>query len=403
MKVLTSARVVFLAGTIATCWPVLCAQTASPHAVVGTVLPLAGPTAGACAYFTSHDLFCPAQLRQAYMTSFIANSHDGAGITVFIVDAFDLPDVVSDLSDFSSQTGLPQMDGVGGDPTFTKLEPFGKPPTAVGTGWEYQIALDTQWVHAMAPKTNIVLVEALSASWADLSNALSYAVTTASGEKTALVSCSWGVPEFVGQTSFDSSVLSGANVPVIVSTGSSGAPGQFPAVSQYVTAIGGTTFAVNSLGYRSSETGWSSSGGGVSMYEPTPNFQSSNGVNFGARATPDVALDANPSTGVMISLTGELHEYVGVGGAGLACPLFAGFLADVDGARLASTKVPLGSSSNVVNQELYALYNSALYRYDFLDVTSGNNGFSAGPGFDLVTGLGVPSQPALAARLVALP
>jgi subtilase family serine protease len=397
MKLLNIAKLVWLAGAISALGHTLYAQTASPHVVTGAVPPFSTGSSGACAYFSGHGVSCPAQLRQAYMTGFIANSHDGASITVYIVDPYNLPLAVADLGTFSSQTGLPQLDGVGGNGTFTIVSPFGAPATAVGTGWEYQIALDTQWVHAMAPKANIVLVEALSSSSTDMFNALSYAVH-ASGAN--IVSGSWGVSEFSGETSVDST-LAGATVPVVFSTGDSGAPGAFPAFSPHVTAVGGTTLNLNSIGYRSSETGWPGSGGGVSSYLATPAFQSNNGVNFGARAIPDVALDADPATGVMITLL-EYSQNFGVGGTGVACQIFAGVLANVDAARLFAGKSPLGSSSNIVNPLLYSLYNSALYRYDFFDVISGNNSFSAGPGYDLVTGLGVPSEAALAARLVAL-
>jgi subtilase family serine protease len=406
MKLLSVSKLVLLTGTVAAFGQALYAQSARPHLILhGSALPLSSPGNGPatqtpCQYFVSLGLFCPAQLRQAYMTSYIAHSNDGAGMTVYIVDAYDLPQVVQDLAVFSSTTGLPQLDGVGGDGTFTVLKPFGQPPTAVGKDWDYEIALDTQWVHAMAPRANIVLIEALSSSGTDLFNAVQYALTAPGGGKVA-VSNSWGGSEFNGETSVDA-LLAPATMPVLFSTGDFGAPGEYPAVSPFVTAVGGTSLHVNTLGYRSSEPGWSGSGGGVSLYEVTPAFQANNGVNFGARAIPDVALDADPNTGVMIAMV-EYGQYIGIGGTSLACPLFAGVLADVDGARAFAGKSPLGSSSGVLNPQLYQLYNSPLYLYDFLDVQSGNNGFAAGKGYDLVTGLGVPSEAALATKLVALP
>jgi subtilase family serine protease len=403
MKILKLSRLVLSMATLAAFGQALYAQSARPHVIVqGTVLPLSAGGAGAspntisapCAFFISHGGFCAAQLRQAYMTSFIANSSDGAGVNIYIVDAYDMPDILNDVNQFSNDTGLPPLDGIGGDGTFTKATPFGMPATAVNNAnWDIEIALDVEWVHAMAPRANIVLVEALSSSDVDLFNAVQYA-----GALADVTSDSWGAGEYSGETFFDSYLLT-AHGPVLFSTGDSGAPGGYPAFSPFVTAVGGTTLHVNAIGYRSSETGWGGSGGGVSQYEPTPAYQAANGVNFGARSIPDVALDADPSTGVMV-LVIERGFYYLVGGTSLACPLYAGFLADVDGARHFAGKSSLGPSSSVLNPELYALYNSSLYHYSFFDVTSGNNGFAAGLGYDLVTGLGVPSEAGQAYRLV---
>ena len=87
------------------------------------------------------------------------------------MDAFDWPTATTDLSNFSSQFGLPQMDGVNGDPTFTKFNQFGQSgplpssqsPNPAGS-WAIEEALDVEWVHSIAPNANIDLVEASSSN-----------------------------------------------------------------------------------------------------------------------------------------------------------------------------------------------------------------------------------------------
>jgi subtilase family serine protease len=416
MKLLKSSKLFLLMATVGVSGQALYAQGAypavPPPAAPGTARPHVwikqGPfsavsdggasanVSGICGIANSFGDYCPADMRSVLATNFIANANGGSGTTVYIVDAYDLASAAADLHQFSIDTGLPQLDGIGGDGTFTKATPFGVPISAVSQGWSIEESLDIEWVHAMAPKANIVLVEALSNSFADLFNAVQFAETFAD-----VTSDSWGGGEFSGEIGLGDPILIAAHSPVLFSTGDSGAPGGYPAFSPWVTAVGGTTLRPNTFpaGYRISETGWSGSGGGISAFEPTPPYQFLNGVNFGARSIPDVALDADPNTGVLV-LSFDDGGYFGVGGTSLACPMLAGFLADVDTARVAAGKAKLGPSFSVLNPELYSLGNSSLYHYSYFDVISGNNGFAAGPGYDLVTGWGDPSEPAMAYRLV---
>src|SRR5207249_3385709 len=104
---------------------------------------------------------------------------------------YDSPTIASDLHAFDATFGLP-------DPTLTKAFPTGTP--AYDSGWAAEISLDVEWAHAIAPKANILLVEAASASYSDLFAAVDYARNQPG---VSVVSMSWGGGEFYGQTSLD--------------------------------------------------------------------------------------------------------------------------------------------------------------------------------------------------------
>jgi subtilase family serine protease len=154
-------------------------------------------------------------------------------------------------------------------------------------------------------------------------------------------------------------------------------------------AVGGTTLNLNSQNNWSSETGWSGSGGGISSLEAQPSYQK--GIvtqTTTQRANPDVAYDANPNSGFAVydSFTGSQvfgGPWYEVGGTSDAAPQWAGLVAIADQGRVLNGESTL--SSNQLLTALYQMPNS-----NFHDITSGNNGFSAGPGYDLVTGLGTP-------------
>jgi hypothetical protein len=129
-------------------------------------------------------------------------------------------------------------------------------------------------------------------------------------------------------------------------------------------------------------------GGGVSQYALQPAYQL--GVqSTGHRTTPDVSFVADPATGVWVAdpynLPGD-DPWLVVGGTSLSAPAWAGLLAVADQGRAAAGKATLGAAGPTEAQA--ALYG--LSRTDYHDITSGSNGYSAGPGYDMVTGLGTP-------------
>jgi hypothetical protein len=366
------------------------------------------------AVVSANAVYTPLQLRMAYGITSLPNQ--GQGATIAIVDAYADPDLTSDLALFSTDFGLPQMDGVGSDPTFKISTPTGQPaPTAPTKGtWDVEESLDVEYAHSIAPLANIDMVEVTnntgdylfgaSVDGEPYTDGVTYAANLPGVD---VVSNSWGGSEFNGETDYDVEFAQPAShnpIAFTFSTGDSAAPGSYPAYSPDVVAVGGTSLYTSSAkGAYGSEAAWSKTtvrgvtsggGGGVSLYESTPTFQSSNGVNYGARATPDVSSDANPNTGVLvIDSYDNATNFLEVGGTSLASPTWAATIALADGASIAGGGTSL-STSSVLNT-LYSTYNSANYGTDFHDVTTGNNGFAAGVGYDLATGIGSPKANAL--------
>jgi hypothetical protein len=347
--------------------------------------------------------YTPTQVRQAYGFNQISlgggAAADGSGTTIAIVDAYDDPNAASDLHQFDVAFGLP-------DPVFTKVNQSGgsTPPTA-STGWAQEIALDVEWAHAIAPKANILLVEASSASYTNLFAAVKYA---ARQPGVVAVSMSWGGGEFTGESSYDSTFVTPtghAGVAFVASSGDSGAPVSYPAVSPNVLAVGGTTLNLTSSNAISTESGWSGSGGGISALEAQPAYQKGVVTQSGtARANPDVAYDADPNTGFPVYLTygnSASAPWLQFGGTSDAAPQWAALVAIADQGRALVGEAALDGPPQLLPM-LYQLPSS-----DFHDVTSGSStgspSYSAGPGYDLVTGRGTPVANLVVAGLIGSP
>ena len=177
----------------------------------------------------------------------------------------------------------------------------------------------------------------------------------------------------------------------------------FPGVDPYVTEIGGTDLTTTGPGGAwSAETAWPQSGGGYVSGTPIPSWQQLAGVinstNLGSTAlrnSPDVAAEANFDNPTVIN-----GSFVtGYGGTSFATPRWAGFLALANQQSVANGHGTLG----FINPALYSLGTSSSNSSAFHDITSGSNppasgtgsGFSAVPGYDLVTGWGSPTGPSL--------
>ncbi|AJX32491.1 S53 family peptidase [Burkholderia oklahomensis] len=340
----------------------------------------------------------PATVRHAYGFDSIANQGDG--MVVAIIDAYDDPKIESDLGVFSKTFSLPTCTTSNG--CFKKIYANGSKPRA-DAGWSLEMSLDVEWVHAIAPKAKIVLVEAASNSFNDLMTAVDVAV----GNGASVVSMSFGGSEFSSETGFDSHFGSPSRVTFVASSGDSGNGSEYPAASPYVVAVGGTTLSTDAYGNYLGETAWSGSGGGVSTYEPEPSGQALWPIPYaGSRGVPDVGYNANPGSGFAVydSVTyqGQSGWFV-VGGTSAGAPQWAGLFAIANSMRTAAGKAKLAGPYNL----LYTVGKSA-YGSDYHDVTSGTNGTcgticTANGGYDYVTGLGSPQALNLIQGLVAQP
>ncbi|MEV0977614.1 putative Ig domain-containing protein [Streptomyces sp. NPDC049915] len=319
----------------------------------------------------------PANLHSAYNLP----TTGGSGMTVAIVDAYNDPNAESDLATYRSTYGLSSCTKANG--CFKQVSQTGSTTSlpANDTGWAGEEALDLDMVSAVCPNCSIILVEANSANDTDLGIAENEAVTL--GAK--VVSNSWGGSEASSQTTEDTQYFKHPGVAITVSSGDSAYGAEYPATSQYVTAVGGTalTTAANSRGW--SESVWHTNstegtGSGCSAYDPKPSWQTDTGC--AKRMEADVSAVADPATGVAVYDTYGGSGWAVYGGTSASAPIVAGVyaLAGTPGTTDYPAKYPYQHTGN-------------LY-----DVTSGSNGScttsyfcTAGTGYDGPTGWGTPN------------
>jgi kumamolisin len=372
--------------------------------------------------------FVPCQVWGAYNMSGSNSTSDGAGETIGVVDTYDAQQTESrlrtDVSQFNSEFGLPNS-------TVNFLYPVG--PTnnlnTTDTGWGVEEALDLQWSHASAPGATIDMTFSPNPN-VGLYQAVDYLVAHQSVD---VISMSWGEPDVGVTNAFSTPCSASCNAstdgsydllgPILefaaaegisvfaasgdcgAADGTSGLSTNFPASDPYVTGVGGTDLTVSSSGLWQSETGWSGnatgatspgcinqggSGGGYSPFS-APWWQYGEGLPAGnhARGVPDVSAVATPGVELYYS-NGEYD----VGGTSLATPIWAGIAARADERA--------GTALGLLNPSLYSiLRNQSQYAADFHDITSGNNSYSAGAGWDPVTGIGTPNVAALLPQLAA--
>jgi hypothetical protein len=318
--------------------------------------------------------FGPADLQSAYA---LPSSTSGAGQTVAIVDAYDDVTAEHDLGVYRAQFGLSPCTTANG--CFRKVnESGGSTPPSANASWGQEISLDIDMVSAICPNCHILLVEANSASFADLGTA----ENTAASLGANAISNSYGGGESSAETTSYDAYYNHPGHAITVSSGDNGYGVQYPAASQYVTAVGGTSLsrASNARGW--SETVWSGAGSGCSAYEPKPSWQTDTGC--ARRTVADVSADANPNTGVAVYDSTAYQGQSGwmvFGGTSVASPIIASVYA-------------LAGNGASVNYGSYPYANlSALF-----DVTSGSNGSCGSSylctgktGYDGPTGNGTPN------------
>jgi PKD repeat protein len=297
-----------------------------------------------------------------------------AGVTVGIITQGSLTGTISDLNRFTSNNGLATV-------TTQTVNTGGTSSDTSGIGeWN----LDTQDIVGMAggqvgkiifyniptlANTNLTadINTVVSANAAKIINvSLGECETDARGDGSAAAQDqSFATAVAQGQTFSISTGDSGAD-----ECGTGGTTPSWPAASQYVIAVAGTTLNASTTTW-SSETVWSGSGGSQSTFEPKPSWQT---LWSGARrGVADVAFDGDPNSGAKVIVNGSSEQ---IGGTSLSAPLFSGTWARM----LAIKGTGLGFAGPLIYQ---------LPAADFHDITSGNNnGSTAAAGYDLASGRG---------------
>jgi subtilase family serine protease len=370
-------------------------------------------------------------------------SLDGSGIEVAITDAYAAPTIASDAAQYAARNG--DRAYAPGQLIQTLPRSFHR-QNLCGTagGWNGEETLDVEAVHAMAQGATIHYYAAASCYDADFLDTLGRVVDDGTAR---LVSNSWSdveaneSPDNVA--AYEAVFLQGATegISFMFSSGDNGdelaATGttqvDYPASDPYATAVGGTSTAIGASGNLLFQTGWGThkfslsgdasswnpigfmygAGGGTSALFDRPAYQ--DGVTSGDhRMVPDVAMDADPTTGMLVGETQKFphgvvaYDEYRIGGTSLASPMFAGITA-------LSLQNQGGAGAGLLNPTIYA--NAGAFddvagsppdagnvRVDFangVDASAGllysvrtfdqDSSLEVTPGYDQVTGLGVPN------------
>ncbi len=444
--------------------------------------------------------YVPAQLQGAYgLTSQIAAGIDGKGVTVAVVDAYESPTLLSDAQEYERRNQPTQV-LTGAQFSTHSSAKFNQTELCEASEWFGEQSLDVEAVHATAPGANILYVGAkncLNPLYKSVQEVvdkrLANVITNSWGDNGGDLLDSNGA-----RHAFDNVLLMAADTGITVqfSAGDEGdefanlgaTVADYPPSSPYQTAVGGTSLQVGQTNARVGEVGWSTSksvlcstllqterypgcksakkletwappapgeyvyggGGGTSYQYPEPSYQegvvppalaarNSSVTGIANRVEPDISMDADPTTGMLVGETqefpdGTYYDQYRIGGTSLSSPLFAGVVADADQAAGVPSEPALG----FINPLLYGLDRSqssaagaffdvlpagkqALVRNDYLDGIDANEGtttsarglgyegkevfcsgtgnctrqktaLNAFAGFDSMTGLGAPAN-----------
>ena len=395
--------------------------------------------------------YSPAQFQQAYDWPTGRGAPDGRGETILIVVAFGSPSIESDLASFDQSFGIPGTQlRYCGAPNTGSSDPaengFWGPETSADVEYAHAMAPGAQIVLVIAPTDDVGDIAATEASClpqypgAVVSQSFGEDETDASDPSVAAAYASL-------HSTFEAATNAGGTI--IASSGDFGGAGadclegvsdcstavaEYPASDPLVTAVGGTEglpypggllqatqnggrhYSTNddvtpagkfgggggsgggygpSYGYGGEQV-WNedeqqlieaATGGAPSVLFKEPSYQ--RGFNNSQwRTTSDVSYDGAFNGGEAVVYGGQVGVF---GGTSIGAPHWAAIVALADEQR--SSRDPIGE----LNPDLYALAgNRSSYRQDFHDITQGDNivegtpGFSAGPGYDLPTGLGTP-------------
>jgi subtilase family serine protease len=383
--------------------------------------------------------YTPQQIKGAYGISGL----NGSGQTVAIIDAYASPTILQDVNHWSTNRGIPTMSSS----QFRQIVAPGtyqrpQNPKQDPQGWYGEETLDVEAVQGMAPAANIIFVGAPN-NYRDLDAALNHVVDR---RLARIVSNSYGFPTELLPTGYVKpvedtliqAVIEG--IGVYFSSGDDGdntidlgfASASWPAVSPWVTAVGGTSLGIDENNDRAIETGWGTSdylcnettldcsrtswlygsGGGVSVLFAKPSYQSA--VPGSGRHFPDVAALGDPQTGLLVGQTqtfpdGRYYDEYRLGGTSLSTPIFAGLMALLD----QKSGSPHGFANPLFYSHANVFYDvlsvkTAVARRNFTNGVDASDGtsdhlrtfddYSGSPtqhtnaGWDNVTGLGTPTS-----------
>ncbi|MER6299427.1 protease pro-enzyme activation domain-containing protein [Kitasatospora sp. NPDC001539] len=339
----------------------------------------------------------PAQYQGAYNLN--KTGADGTGTTVALWEFDGYKS--SNLTTYDAQYGLtgPAVSTVSVDGANYDSSP--------GQG-QGEVELDSEIVRGAAPKATQLVYEAPNSDQGEID----MANKIVADNRASVISISWGSCEpdttAASMTAVDNAFKQAAaqGISIFSASGDDGSRDctrstsgstvkavDFPASSPHQTGVGGTNLKVTSSNTYSSESAWSTAGGGVSTVFSKPSWQTGTGVSGTMRTVPDVASNADPQSGFAIYTAGGWQVY---GGTSAAAPLWSGYAAQFNQKAKAAGQPVLGEAS----PRLYSVANTA-GSGAFHDVTTGaNQDFSAKAGYDQVTGWGSPVADALTTALL---
>ena len=346
--------------------------------------------------------YTPAQFRGAYgVTNAIKHGNDGRGVTVAVIDAYAAPTIVYDVNRYSKDNGVPTFKRG----QFKQVWAPGlvaEPAQGDEQDWYGEETLDVEAVHSMAPGARIVYVGSLTSSDTDMDVALNWVVDHHAAQ---IISNSYGdageamPPDLVKAETAIFLQAACEGIGIYFSSGDEGdeisdpdvayRSVDWPASSPWVTDVGGTSLGVGAHNNYLFETGWGTtksvltdgvwtpvlpgnylygSGGGTSqlMGEPWYQFRvvpkaiSHYFSSTPGRAVPDVAMDGDPTTGMLVGETqtwldnSVSYDTYRIGGTSVSCPLFAGVMA------LADQRA--GRAHGFANPVFYRLAGSRAFR-----------------------------------------
>jgi subtilase family serine protease len=405
--------------------------------------------------------YTPSQIQSAYgESSLIKQGIDGRGVTVAITDAYAAPTMLKDAQKYNKVHGQPLFKSGQYSQITPDADGYDAEDLCGPQGWYGEETLDVEAVHATAPGAKVIYVGAsdclsgLDLAWANIidshfadvvTNSWNDGVDDVSLLGNALVT-------FYEQFSTEAAIT---GITVNFSTGDDGDDSvggtslasktvEFPADLPYVTGVGGTSVFIGSKGQWVGEHGWqtaysalnngkwgapvynSGGGGGTSTLFTQPWYQqgkvptseSQYFSNVPMRTVPDIAMDADPNTGMIVGETqvfpnGTYWDQYRIGGTSLASPLLAGMVAVADQAHhkalgfinplyyseigtsaLHDIVAPTPGLAQVRTEYVNDVDNSQgkLYKLQTIDVQTTT--IHDGPGYDDETGVGTPRGPA---------